>query len=155
MTNKKPDFVYTTYIKSTPDKVWKALMLPEFTKQYWDMKNISDWKKGSEWNHVDDEGKVMMTGKILESDPPKRIVFTWYNPNNKDDVSEVTYEIAAAEDMVRLDVIHTGFKAGSEMLKGIADGWPRVLSNLKTYLESGETMNIWAWKGSCSGGKAA
>lgn len=152
--NRKADFVYTTYIKSTPEKVWKALTMTEFTKQYWGISNVTDSKKGSEWSHVGDNGKAMMMGKILESDPPTRLKFSWFSPENKDDVSEVTYEIEGIDDMVKLVVIHTGFKPGSEMLKGISDGWRRVLCNLKSYLETGQTINVWAWKGSCSG-KAA
>jgi uncharacterized protein YndB with AHSA1/START domain len=154
MTSKKPDFIYTTYIKSTPEKVWKALTVSEFTKQYWGISNVTDSKKGSEWSHVGESGKAMMMGKILESDPPRHLKFSWYSPDNKDDVSEVTYEIEGLDDMVKLVVIHAGFAPGSEMLKGISDGWPRVLCNLKSYLETGATLNIWAWKGSCSG-KAA
>lgn len=144
----KPDFIYTTYIKSTPQKVWDAITNPEFTKQYWMHENVSDWKKGSEWKHVDrknDHAKII--GKIIESTPPKRLVLTWAEPADRADDSQVTFEIEAMEDMVRLNVIHGRFKADSKLPSRISMGWPLVLSNLKSFLETGTTMDIWAWKG--------
>ena len=73
MTKTDIEFVYTTYIKATPEKVWQAITNPEFARQYWTNQNISDWKKGSEWKHTTADGKeIKIVGKVLESDPPKR-----------------------------------------------------------------------------------
>jgi uncharacterized protein YndB with AHSA1/START domain len=141
----KPDFIYTTYIKTTPEKLWTAITNPEFTRQYWGHDNVSDWKKGSEWKHIDrknDHTKII--GKVLESNPPKRLVLTWADPADKADDSRVTFEIDAIEDMVRLNVIHGGFKDDSIMATRIVGGWPRVLSSLKTFLESGKALDTWA-----------
>ena len=156
------DFIYTTYINSTPEKVWAAITNPEFTRQYWVHENISDWKKGSEWKHMNREsGNVMVIGKVLESDPPKRLVLSWAEPSDRSDESQVTFEIEHIEDkagnIVRLNVIHGNFKPGSSMRERISGGWPRVLSNLKTYLESGKPFNAFAGKGGCGSdkGKAA
>jgi len=141
----KPDYMYTTYIKTTPEKLWQAITNPEFTRQYWGHDNISDWKKGSEWKHVDGkDGHVMIIGKVIESNPPKRLVLSWADPADKADDSLVTFEIDAIEDMVRLNVIHGGFKADSKIAGRIVVGWPRVLSSLKSYLESGKPLNTWA-----------
>ncbi len=140
MTN---DFIYTTYIKSTPEKVWQALTNPEFTRQYWGHDNISDWEKGSEWKHSTVDGKdIRIAGKILESTPPKRLVITWASPANKADESQVAFDISTAENMVRLDVVHS--KLSAEMARGVSGGWPRVLSSLKSFLETGKALDTWA-----------
>ncbi|MDB5038816.1 MAG: activator of Hsp90 ATPase 1 family protein, partial [Bacteriovoracaceae bacterium] len=137
-----PEFIYTTYIKTTPEKLWKAITNPEFTRQYWGSDNVSDWKKGSKWSHVvnDEKRTVRIVGEVLESLPPKRLVLTWAAPANVEDKSEhsrVTFEIEPVEDMVRLNVIHDKLKAGSEMARAISGGWPRVLSSLKSLFETG------------------
>ncbi len=142
---KKPKLVYTTYIRSTPKKVWAAITKPEFTRQYWGaMSNVSDWKKGSEWQHLNKENEVWLTGKVVASQPPRRLVLTWADPDNATDKSRVTFEIQAIEDMVSLIVTHDQLKAGSKMLRGVSWGWPRVLSSLKSFLETGKGLNIWA-----------
>ena len=146
MTN--PDFIYTTYIKSTPEKVWSAITNPEFTRQYWVHENISDWKKGSEWKMASADGKdIKNVGKILESSPPKRLVMTWAKPENKADESQVSFDIAMVGDMVRLDVVHS--KLSADMARGISFGWPLVLSSMKSFLETGKAIDIIAIKQGC------
>lgn len=144
-----PQFVYTTYIKSTPEKVWAAITNPEFTRQYWVHDNISDWKKGSKWQHVTNEGVVRIEGKVIESDPPKRLVLSWADPKEPADESRVTMEIQQMGDVVRLDIVHGDFKPGSTMPSKVAAGWPRVLSNLKSFLETGKPFDLWNLKTGC------
>ena len=143
---KSNEFIYTTYIRSTPQKVWDAITNPEFTRQYWVNDNISDWKKGSDWKHVSKDGQVRVIGKVMESIPPKLLVLTWADPANTSDGSQVTFEIEAIKDMVRLNVMHGSFKADSTMAGKVATGWPLVLSSLKSYLESGNALDIMAAK---------
>ncbi len=152
-----PDFVYTIYIQSTPEKVWQAITNPEFARQYWTHGNYSDWKKGSKWEHVSPDKRVLVTGKVLESMPPKRLVMTWAAPEDLKDDSQVTFEIEAIESgekIVKLQVTHGGFKAGSQMAGKVAMGWPRVLSNLKSFLETGKPLIDWAKFKSCEPAKA-
>lgn len=142
------EFVYTTYIRSTPEKVWQAITTPEYTRQYWSNENISDWKKGSAWKHVDPEsGQTHIVGKVLECVPPTRLVTSWANPSNLADESRVTYDISVVGDLVRLDVIHTSLS--EDMGNGVSKGWPLVLSSLKSFLETGKPIDIIAIKGPC------
>jgi uncharacterized protein YndB with AHSA1/START domain len=142
---KSPKQVYTTYIRSTPKKTWDAITKPEFTRQYWaGIANVSDWKKGSKWDHLAPKNEVWITGDVVESAPPKHLVLTWADPDKLKDKSRVTFEIEAVEDMVCLTVTHDRFKIGSKMAGKVAWGWPRVLSSLKSFLETGKGLNIFA-----------
>jgi uncharacterized protein YndB with AHSA1/START domain len=155
MTMEKPKFVYVTYIATTPDKLWNALLDGEITKQYWGRhRNVSDWKVGSAWEHqdYDDAGTVDIVGKVLESIPPRRLVLTWAFPadaKNTAKHSRVTFEIEPLPDKVRLTVTHDELDPDSEMLRRITQGWPVVLSSLKTLLETGKTFASTSqrWKG--------
>jgi uncharacterized protein YndB with AHSA1/START domain len=145
---KKPKLVYSTYIRTTPKKLWEAITKPEFTRQYWGGgSNVSDWKKGAAWQHMnEDKGEEVccVGGKVLESIPSKRLVLTWADPDAKSDKSKVTFDIEAIEDMVCLTVTHGSFKDGSTMVRKVSWGWPRVLSSLKSFLETGKGLNVWA-----------
>ncbi len=161
----RPEFVYVTYIRTAPERLWRALTEPEFTARYWGRAYDTDWKKGSHYGltqsgvRVDDPEQV-----ILEADPPRRLSYTWPVVSAElaqalgwsDDYiariatepgSRVTFEIEPEEDdSVRLTVIHDGFEEGSVMLESISGGWPRVLANLKTLLETGEAEPLWVCK---------
>jgi uncharacterized protein YndB with AHSA1/START domain len=142
----KPQFVYTTLIRTTPEKLWNAIITPEFTRQYWGgLENHSDWKPGSKWEHrnpADKADPVWITGRVIESNPHKRLVLSWVDPENLADESRVTFEIQQIEDITQLTVIHGEFKDGSTMEPKIAAGWPKVLSSLKSYLETGKAIDI-------------
>ena len=154
MPMTKPSFVYVTYIATTPEKVWQALIDTDVTRQYWADPaadspahvNVSDWKPGSQWEHkrVDDSGTVDIAGKVVESRPPRRLVITWARPKDAGDDakhSRVTFEIEPqGERLVRLTVTHEDLERDPDMLAGISGGWPKVLSNLKTLLETGRAL---------------
>ncbi len=150
----KTELVYTTYIKTTPEKLWKAITTPEFAKQYWGgMVNVSDWKEGSKWEHQDtgNSNETKLVGEVKESKPGERLVLSWSAPDNIENASTVTFDIMTVEGGVRLDVVHSDLEIGSGMHGGVSKGWPLVLSNMKTYLEGGEPMDIMAiLKGGCS-----
>jgi uncharacterized protein YndB with AHSA1/START domain len=139
-------FVYVTYIASTPEKIWDAIVTGDIARQYWGAENVSDWQPGSPWRHVrgDASRTVMLEGKVLESDRPRRLAMTWAEPNGGSKPSRVTITLDPLQDMVRVTVVHDELEEGSDMAGRIANGWPRVLSSLKSFLETGRPLNVWA-----------
>ncbi|WP_332700319.1 SRPBCC family protein [Devosia sp.] len=150
MTAKETtSFVYVTYIQSTPDKVFEAITRPDLARRYWGHENVSEWKPGSRWEHIraNDERTVELVGKVVEVLPPKRLVMTWTNASQEADpesYSRVTFDIEEYEDMVRLTVAHDELLAGGGMAKGVSKGWPLVLSSLKSFLETGRALDVFA-----------
>ena len=136
-------FVYVTYIASTPQKVWDALLKPEMTRQYWGHDNVSDWKQGARWQHVtaDAERRVRIEGEVVEFSPPERLVLTWRDPASPDERSRVTLTVEQVGTKVRLTVLHDELRPASEMLRKISEGWPRVASSLKSLLETGKPLD--------------
>ena len=145
----KPQFVYVTYISTSPEKLWNALIDPKVTAKYWQHENVSDWHPGSRWEHrrSDKKGTLDLVGKVIESSPPRRLVLTWAFPADEakeEKHSRVTFEIEPIGDVVRLTVTHDQVELGSEMLEGIRKGWPKVLSSLKSLLELGRPLpSLW------------
>lgn len=150
MGKEKTSFVYVTYIRSTPEKVFEAITKPEIARRYWGHENVSDWKPGSTWEHVraNEERRVQVVGKVVEVSAPTRLVITWASPSQAADpaaYSRVTFDVEAyAEMMVRLTVTHDELETGSAMAKGIQFGWPIVLSSLKSLLETGQGIDVFA-----------
>jgi uncharacterized protein YndB with AHSA1/START domain len=157
MTGETTTFVYVTYIVSTPEKVFEAITRPDIARRYWAHANISDWQSGSKWEHVAADGNVKVAGKVIECTPPKRLVITWADPSAFADPakhSRVTFDVTPFDGMVRLTVTHDELEPGSKMAAGISNGWPRVLSSLKSFLETGQPLDVFA-KPSASAGTAA
>ncbi len=149
MGNEKISFVYVTYIRSTPEKVYEAITRPEVARRYWGHENVSDWTPGSDWKHVraDDSRAVRLVGKVVSADPPTRLVITWADPSQADDPdahSRVSFDIVPYEGMVRLTVTHEELQVEGEMARNIQRGWPIVLSSLKSLLETGQGMDVFA-----------
>jgi uncharacterized protein YndB with AHSA1/START domain len=149
MNNAKTSFVYVTYIVSTPDKVFEAITKPDVARRYWGHENVSDWKPGSTWEHIraNDERTVELVGRVIEISPPNRLVISWANASQAADpeaYSRVTFEIVEYEKMVRLTVTHDELEAGSGMANGISKGWPAVLSSMKSLLETGSGLDVFA-----------
>ena len=149
MSTETMSFVYVTYIRSTPEEVFGAITKPEIAARYWGHENVSDWKPGSRWEHVcaDDERTVQVVGEVVEACPPRRLVITWAGASqaaNPASYSRVTFEIEEYEDMVRLTVAHDELDPDSGMAKGVKQGWPVVLSSLKSYLETGRSIDVFA-----------
>jgi uncharacterized protein YndB with AHSA1/START domain len=145
----KSRFVYEIYVASTPEIVWRSLLDGEFTRQYWERDNVSDWKPGSPWEHRDSTaGRVVrLLGEVVEASPPHRLVLTWAEPSDRERRerhSRVTFELESVADMVRLRITHEDLEPGSNMERNISQGWPRVLSSLKSLLETGRALKTWA-----------
>jgi uncharacterized protein YndB with AHSA1/START domain/DNA-binding transcriptional ArsR family regulator len=146
MTTAKPEFVYVTYIHSTPERVWQALTDADLTARYWGHSNVSDWRAGSTWEHrrVDGSGIADVTGTVLESAPPARLVMT-FGGGPGAEPSTVTFEIEPYHDIVRLTVTHERL-ATDEDHHAVSLGWPAVMANLKSLLETGHTMPQAPWE---------
>lgn len=149
MTSKTTSFVYVTYIRATPEQIFAAITKPEIARRYWGHGNVSDWRAGSKWEHIrdNDAQTVEIVGEVIEVKPPARLVMTWANESQSDDpdgYSRVTFEIEEYEDMSRLTVTHDQLQSDSGMAKAIGQGWPVVLSSMKSYLETGAGLQLWA-----------
>jgi uncharacterized protein YndB with AHSA1/START domain len=140
-------FVYVTYIAAAPHKVWEALIAGELTRQYWQHEHVTDWTPGSKWELVADDAErtVRHVGQVLECVPDKRLVLTWGDVADAADPakhSRVAIDIAPVGEMVRLTVTHEDLSA--DMRRKITRGWPLVLASLKSFLETGRPLDIWA-----------
>ena len=142
----KPEFVYVTYIETTPEKLWEALTDSEFTKRYWFNTEVkSDWKLGSPFALVMN-GTTTDVGEILEADRPRRLAYSFKHQLDeelrKEPPTKVTFTIEPHGGLTKLTVTHEGFVKGSKLLDGISKGWPAILSGLKTLLETGKVFAI-------------
>jgi uncharacterized protein YndB with AHSA1/START domain len=135
-------YVYVTYIRTTPEKLWSALTDGDFMKQYWfGIRGESEWKTGSPWQLVSSEGQVMDSGQIVEADPPRRLVIRWQNqfkPELKAEGDSLcTMELEPAGSAVKLSITHTIEREPAKFIEAVSGGWPKVISNLKSLLETG------------------
>ncbi|MFY9929822.1 MAG: metalloregulator ArsR/SmtB family transcription factor [Streptosporangiaceae bacterium] len=158
-TASKPAFVYTNYIRTTPERLWQALTDPAFTRRYWGgVAMHTDWTKGSTYTLDVGQGKLTVDDPeqiVLVSDPYRRLSYTWhtftpewaayYSVDEEhrariaaEPRSKVTFDLEPAGDLVKLTVVHDGFEPGTGIIDGVSQGWPRILSELKTLLETGD-----------------
>src|SRR5262245_17530700 len=155
-TMEKPSFVYTTYIDATPEQLWRALTEPAFTRRYWETTFESDWQPGSRLTYEHDGVRIADPEQVvLEADPYRRLSYTWHTFTPEwarsygiDDEflakvqaeprSKVTFDIEPAGELGKRTVVHDGFEPGSTVLESVRDGWPMILSALKTLLETGD-----------------
>jgi uncharacterized protein YndB with AHSA1/START domain len=143
----KSTFVYVTFIRTTPERLWSALTTPEFMQQYWfGMHCESDYKPGSPWKLVFADGRVADQGEIVVADAPQRLVIKWRNEWKAEMKAEgdslCTFEIETVPDVsppaVKLSVTHAMERPESKFIQAVSGGWPSILSNLKSLLETGE-----------------
>lgn len=143
----RSQFVYVTYIRATPEKLWHALTTPEVIKEYrFGMDVESEWKAGSTWRMYAD-GTLMDSGQILESIPNKRLALSWLNewkPEFKaEGPSRLVYELEPAGSSTKLTLTHSMERPDSKFIAAVGDGWPMVISNLKSLLETGEVAVVY------------
>jgi len=158
MTAQTPEFVYTTYIRTTPERLWQALTEPTFTRRYWGVTFESSWTPGSPLTVIQKGARIAHPEQVvLEAEPYRRLSYTWHTFTPEwaqalaisaellatlaaEPRSKVAFEIEPLEDSVKLTVVHDGFEPGSTVLALVREGWPRVLSELKSLLETGEPL---------------
>ena len=138
-------FVYVTYIRTTPEKLWRALIDPEFTRKYWVQTwQESEWKPGSSWRLMIHDGRVGDSGEVLEIEPQRRLVLSWRNefmPELRaEGYSRVTFELEKQAESVKLTVTQEIDKSGSKLIETTSAGWPLLLASLKSFLETGESL---------------
>jgi uncharacterized protein YndB with AHSA1/START domain len=142
MSQTDSRFVYVTFIRTTPDKLWSALTDPDFMQKYWFGVHVeTDWQAGSPWRLVYPDGRVADTGQVVEVDPPRRLVLHWrneWNPELKaEGTSRMTMELEPLEGAVKLTITHVMAGPESRFILAVSDGWPKILSNLKSLMETG------------------
>jgi uncharacterized protein YndB with AHSA1/START domain/DNA-binding transcriptional ArsR family regulator len=145
---ESPDFVYTTYIEASAERVWDALTSEKFTADFWGHSNVSDWEVGSRWEHVrtDGSGAADVVGRVVESDRPHRLAMTFGDPDETPaPVPLVTFTIETFHDIVKLTIVHEHIGSNDERAAAAA-GWSSVFANLKTLLETGHTLPQAPWE---------
>jgi uncharacterized protein YndB with AHSA1/START domain len=138
-------FVYVIYIRTTLEKLWQALIDPEFTRRYWNETwQESDWEPGSSWRILNPDGHVTNSGKILEIESQRRLVLSWLNefkPELREEgYSRLTYEIVKPGASVKLTLIHESDNPDSKFIAAASEGWPLILASLKSLIETGEPL---------------
>src|SRR5260370_23568960 len=135
---RKPEFVYVTYIQTTPEKLWEALTSSEFSKRYWFGTELkTDWKIGSPFALVMN-GTTRDVGEVLEFDRPRRLSYT-FRPVLDDEMrnegpTKDVFHLEPHGNLVKLTLTHEGFAAGSKLLDGISKGCPAILAGLNSLL---------------------
>ncbi len=135
-------FVYVAYIRTTPQELWAALTDGEFMKRYWfGMRGESEFRTGSPWKLVAQDGVVWDAGEIVEADAPRRLVIRWQHQEKPELHAEgpslCTMELEPADGAVKLTITHTVERDPSKLITAVSGGWPKVVSNLKSLLETG------------------
>jgi uncharacterized protein YndB with AHSA1/START domain len=145
-------FTCTSYIAASPEKVWEALTSPAFTEQYWAGRHIvSTWKPGASVQMLKADGSVDWEGEVITITPRRLLAYTFlaprFEPGSPEKPTRVTIELTQQETAVRLTLSHEGFKPDSKSYEGISQGWPAILSSLKSLLETGRAIDFPAWRG--------
>jgi uncharacterized protein YndB with AHSA1/START domain len=140
-------FVYVTYIRTTPEKLWKSLIDPEFTRKYWcETWQECEWKQGATWKIFAPDGRLADSGKVLEIDPHRKLVLSWQNHLFKDIEAEghsrLTYELEPQPGAVKLTLTHEMDRPDAKLIQAISQGWPAILASLKSLLETGESLEM-------------
>jgi uncharacterized protein YndB with AHSA1/START domain len=144
-----PDFIHVIYIRATPEAIWTALTDGGSSVHFWAGRtNESTWTTGAPLTMRAPDGGIDFTGEVLESDPPHLLRYTFHvsgpGPMHDEGPTEVCYRIEPSNDVVRLTVTHSGFRDDSVVREGISGGWPRILSGLKSFIETGRGFDSWS-----------
>ena len=138
-------FIYVTYIRTTPEKLWSALTDVGLMKQYWfGVYCESQWTAGSPWTMVYPDGRITDTGEIVEAEPPRRLLIRWQHQNKPELKTEgeslCTMELEPKGPAVKFSLTHTIEREPSKFIAAVSAAWPMVISNLKSLLETGSPV---------------
>ncbi len=138
-------FVYVTYIRTTPEKLWQALLDPKFTRQFWcETWQDCEWKAGASWKLMAPDGRVADHGEVVEIDPPNKLVLSWRNDlfadAHAEGFSRMTYLLEKLEESVKFTLVHEIATPNSKLIEGVSTGWPMILASLKSLMETGESL---------------
>jgi uncharacterized protein YndB with AHSA1/START domain len=138
-------FIYVTYIRTTPEKLWSALTDAECMRHYWfGVHCESQWIAGSSWTMVSADGQILDSGEIVEAEPPRRLVIRWQHQNKPElkaeGPSQCTMELEPSGTAVKLSITHTIERDPSKLIAAVSGGWPKIMSNLKSLLETGSAV---------------
>lgn len=144
-TRNESRFVYVTYIRTTPERLWSALTTAEFVREYWlGIRPEAEWKLGGSWKLVKPDGTLADSGEIVEFSPPRRLGIRWLHEMTPELKAEgwslCVMELEPAGTSVKLTVTHTMEREDAKFIGAVAGGWPQILSNLKTLLETGAPL---------------
>jgi uncharacterized protein YndB with AHSA1/START domain len=145
MADDKSSFVYVTFIRTTPEELWSALTTSDFMRKYWfGVAFETDWQVGSSWKMIYPDGRVTDSGEIIELVRPRRIVLKWKHELRPELASEgyarCVIELEPQNGVVKLTISHSMERADSKLIDAVSSGWPRILSNLKSLLETGQII---------------
>jgi uncharacterized protein YndB with AHSA1/START domain len=140
-------FHYVIFIRTSVEKLWDALTLPEFTRVYWcETTQVSDWTPGSEWKMLAPDGRAADSGAVLEFEKPKRLAVKWRHEITQElkaeGYSTCVMEIEPAGDAVKFTLTHSNDVPNSKFIAAISQGWPPILSSLKSLLETSEALEV-------------
>jgi uncharacterized protein YndB with AHSA1/START domain len=143
----KSSFIYASYIRTTLEDLWDALVNPEKTRMYWfDSRLESDWTVGSSWQFLSPDGRVVNSGQVLENTPPTRLALSWRNelkPQLRaEGFSQLVFDSEQQGDLVKLTLSQEIDRSTSALIDDVASGWPIVLSSLKSLLETGASFEM-------------
>lgn len=138
-------FLYVIYIRSSAQKLWQALLEPEYTRQYWvETWQDCDWKVGSSWKLMIPDGRIGDSGEVLEILPQHRLAVSWRNEfkpeMTEEGYSKLTYQLEPLGEGTKLTLIHEMDRPDSKLIEAVSTGWPMILSSLKSLLETGESL---------------
>lgn len=138
-------FVYVIYIRATAERLWAALTTPEFMYQYWlGFRTEAEWKVGGAWKRFFPDGRTADSGEITEFEPLKRLGIRWRHESSPELKAEgwslCTMDIELSEGAAKLTLTHSIERDKSKLISAVSGGWPQILSNLKSLLETGATL---------------
>jgi uncharacterized protein YndB with AHSA1/START domain len=138
-------FIYVAYIRATPEKLWSAFTDAQYMRRYWFGTHWeTEWTAGSSWRMVTGDGRIPDAGEIVEAEPPRRLVIRWRHQDKPElkaeGESQCTVELERIGSAAKLSLTHTIEREPSKFIEAVSGAWPKIISNLKSVLETGSAV---------------